>query len=49
MADRGFIVGNGSHNPRRLNGEEMNFRDSGYALTYLGLVGIVFVTILSLE
>ena len=27
----------------------MNFRDSGYALTYLGLAGIVFVTILGLE
>ena len=49
MADRGFIVGNGSHYPRRLNGEKMNFRDSGYALTYVGLAGVVFVAILSLE
>ena len=27
----------------------MNFRDSGYALTYLGLAGIVFVSVLGLE
>ena len=27
----------------------MNFRDSGYALTYVGLAGVVFVAILSLE
>ena len=49
MVDCGSVMGNGGHHPRRLSGVKMNFRDSGYALTYLGLAGILFVSIIGLE
>ena len=49
MVDCGSVMGNGGHHPRRLSGVKMNFRDSGYSLTYLGLAGILFVSIIGLE